>query len=93
MRRIESMLLATIVTIVFLVVVTIATEQYAPLNDWLKATFYHHWIGKGVLSLVLFAAISLSPLGLPLKTAERYLIPIVWLSVLALFAFFVWRFL
>lgn len=39
-----------------LAILIIAAEEIVPLKDWLKETFYHHWLGKGALALLLFAA-------------------------------------
>lgn len=37
----------------------VSAEEMPDLKNWLKATFYHHWLGKGALALVLFTAASL----------------------------------
>lgn len=43
----------------FLTIVTISGEEYAPLKNWLKSIFYHHWLGKSYLAAALFFLISL----------------------------------
>lgn len=48
-------LAATTVTIVFIALITVIAELALPLKDWLKNTFSHHWIGKSLLSLLVFA--------------------------------------
>lgn len=47
-----------IATSIGLAALIIAAEKYAPLKDWLKATFTHHWLGKGALAIVLFLAVT-----------------------------------
>jgi len=64
-RTIRAFLAAATVTVVFIAAITIVGELYPPLKDWLKATFFHHWLGKGALAAMLFiatgTALSLSP--------------------------------
>ena len=43
-----------IVTIIFVVIITIFADLYLPLKDLLKQLFWHHWIGKGILSVLIF---------------------------------------
>jgi hypothetical protein len=38
---------------------TIVGEEWAPLKNWLKVTFSHHWLGKSYLSVALFALVVL----------------------------------
>lgn len=53
---IRSTAIATIATALMLAIVIVAAEEMPTLKDWLKATFYHHWLGKGALAILLFAA-------------------------------------
>lgn len=48
---------AVAATSIALVALIVAAERYAPLKDWLKATFTHHWLGKGALAILFFVAI------------------------------------
>lgn len=41
-----------------LAVLVVVGEEVAPVKSWLKDTFYHHWLGKGALSLLFFAVLS-----------------------------------
>jgi hypothetical protein len=43
---------------VLVVLLTIVGEEYAPVKNWLKATFSHHWLGKSYLAVLLFVATS-----------------------------------
>lgn len=51
---VRSAAIATIVTALMLAVLIVAGEEIPALKDWLKTTFYHHWLGKGALALILF---------------------------------------
>ena len=42
-----------------LAVLIVVAEEVPALKDWLKATFYHHWLGKGALAISLFIVTSL----------------------------------
>ena len=53
-KIIHSFATAAIVAIIFIVVATILGELYKPFKDWLKETFYHHWMGKGIIAIVIF---------------------------------------
>ena len=38
----------------------IGAEEIPALKDWLKETFYHHWLGKGALALGAFTVVSIT---------------------------------
>lgn len=57
---VRSVAIASIVTSLMLAVLIVAAEEVLALKDWLKATFYHHWLGKGVLALGVFALTSVA---------------------------------
>jgi len=57
-KLIRPLALGVIAAVVFVAIATIVGELYAPLKNWLAETFSHHWIGKGVLSLAIFAGVS-----------------------------------
>ena len=44
-------------TVAFITGITVAADLYLPLKNWLKLTFSHHWVGKGILAGVVFAAV------------------------------------
>lgn len=56
-KIINSFAIAAVVAIVFVTTATIIAELYTPFKDWLKNTFYHHWMGKGIIAIVIFYAI------------------------------------
>ncbi len=39
---------------IFVTSVTILAELVPSFKNWLASTFYHHWIGKGVLTTGIF---------------------------------------
>ena len=57
---VRSVAIATIVTSLMLAVLIVSAEEIPALKDWLKATFSHHWLGKGALAVGLFAVVSLT---------------------------------
>jgi len=57
-RLIRPLALGVISAVVFVALATIIADLYAPLKNWLAETFSHHWIGKGILSLAIFAGVS-----------------------------------
>ena len=56
-NSIISSCLSAIAAIVTIVAITITGELYAPLKDWLKTTFTHHWLGKSIISIAVFAVV------------------------------------
>ena len=50
--------LAAAIAIVVVVALTVGGELLPPLKAWLKATFSHHWIGKGVLAAAVFLVLT-----------------------------------
>ncbi len=52
----SAALISAALVAVFVAVITVYADIYAPLKDWLKVNFYHHWVGKGILSAILFLA-------------------------------------
>jgi hypothetical protein len=91
--RIEKIFLATLITIVFIAAITVSAELYPPLKNWLKETFYHHWVGKGILALAIFGAISFLGPSVDIKLQEKLFIPVTTAAVLAIFTFFILHFL
>ncbi len=57
---IRSTAIAAIAASVMLALLIISAEEIPTLKNWLKATFYHHWLGKGVLAIGLFVVISVA---------------------------------
>ena len=57
---VRSVAIATIAVSVMLAALIVSAEEFPALKNWLKATFYHHWLGKGALALLLFAAVGVA---------------------------------
>lgn len=75
---------------------TIGADLVPPLKNWLKETFFHHWIGKGVIALIIFAVSFLISLAFPsTEKRERLTLTIsVWVlatAILAIVAFFAYE--
>ena len=94
-RLIIASAYAAILTIIFVVVITIWAELAVPLKDWLKAFSGHHWTSKSIFSVLLYfvATAALYPVfrkpsGPQLGRALFLLIIAVILGTLALTGFY-----
>lgn len=56
-----NILRGAILAITFIAFVTIGAELYIPFKNWLVAVFSHHWIGKGVLAMLIFLVVGVIP--------------------------------
>jgi hypothetical protein len=90
--------IGTITAVIFITIITIAADLYLPLKNWLADTFYHHWIAKGVLSIIIFLIAGFLLWILPIRADEekigRLLKILSWLLIvgaLAIFLFFVYE--
>ncbi|MEK6903245.1 MAG: hypothetical protein AABW64_01190 [Nanoarchaeota archaeon] len=45
---------SAIITVIGITFMTVYAELNEAFKNFLKGTFYHHWIGKGVLAIILF---------------------------------------
>ncbi|KKQ89590.1 MAG: hypothetical protein UT12_C0011G0046 [Candidatus Curtissbacteria bacterium GW2011_GWC2_38_9] len=91
----DSLILSSILVVIFIPAVTVAAELIPPLKEWLKNTFSHHWIGKSIISLILFVGFGVLTFLIPYKTnLEKInrlimiLITITALATLTIFGFF-----
>lgn len=53
---VRGVAIATAVTAITLALLIICAEEIPALKDWLKITFYHHWLGKSAIALITFTA-------------------------------------
>lgn len=53
-RFLASFTIAAITAVVLITLMTIFAELAPEFKDWLKASFSHHWIGKGVVAGIVF---------------------------------------
>ncbi len=51
---VRSIAIAAIAASVMLAFLIVSAEEIPDLKNWLKSTFYHHWLGKGALAILLF---------------------------------------
>lgn len=93
-----SVVIGAIGAIVFIVAITIIADLILPIKDWLKNVFSHHWVGKSVLSFILFAlffVISYFSLAKPdIEKLKKRLYALIWLSIISpvlIFLFFIWE--
>lgn len=91
-------IIGAIIAIVFVAAITIFAELVLPIKDFLKNTFSHHWIGKGVVAAGIFVIITAFGLMLPTRINERKisfwlwsLIALTIISFLALTSFFIYE--
>lgn len=52
-KLVYSFTRSAIAAVVFVAASAILAELYAPFKDFLKNNFYHHWVGKSVISLAI----------------------------------------
>lgn len=91
----QSIILSSIAVAVLIPALTAAAELKAPLKEWLQNTFYHHWVGKSLLSIIVFAGVSALTFVAPYKPSLAainrlllILVILVFLGTLSIFGFF-----
>lgn len=57
-RWVYSVAIASTIVSLVLAVMIVGAEEYPMFKDWLRVTFYHHWLGKSTISLGLFIIVS-----------------------------------
>ncbi len=57
---IRSVAIAVMATSLMLAILIVSAEEIPALKGWLKATFYHHWLGKGAIALGVFTVVGLT---------------------------------
>ena len=77
---VRAVAIASIVTALMLALLIVAAEESPALKNWLKATFYHHWLGKGALALALFALVSVA---LSLRQSAMRLSSVIFFEAVA----------
>jgi len=89
--------LATIITLLYIPFVTIAGELNEPFKNFFKNLFWHHWLGKGIMLIVLYTACVL--IFSKTKESEKEAHWLLWiagvsiLGALSIFIFFVSEYL
>lgn len=96
------MISAAIITILSITIIVIGGELYAPLKDWLKHTFTHHWLGKSILSFAIFAVgfLVVYPLQARFPADEHllsrslwWLVRVVLFATIALVVFYLYEYI
>lgn len=100
LHLISSLISSAMLSVIFVTTVTIGGEVYAPLKNWLTSTFTHHWLGKSVLTAVLFFGITVVFMCIPRETSTAFALGrrvqrlslVTTLSALALVGFFIYHY-
>lgn len=91
----NALTLSATITIIYITALTISAELYAPLKTFLSNSFSHHWIGKSITSIVVFAVFLVLFMVLRPKSKAPTLLNLLStvsiLSAVVLFAFFTWE--
>lgn len=98
-KLVASITKSAIITVIFIVAVTLAADLMPSLKDWLKNTFSHHWLGKGILSIAIFSLFSIIayfflPSQKDIEKTKKLLSTLIWTSVggsAVIFIFFIWE--
>ena len=93
----KSLTRSTIGTIWLIVIVTIWGELSTPFKTFLANITGHHWVTKGVFSLVFFVLLYLlsstaSKDAMDIMKETYYILVSVILGGLIIFLFYVWHF-
>lgn len=81
------------VTVALVTLLIVVADLTPAVKDWLKATFSHHWIGKGVIGIIIFFASGLAVASgrpknedeLAKAVASLFLVTIAGMVVLTVF--------
>ncbi len=94
MKGLKGIYYATIVTIVLITVMTILAELSTNFKDFLANTFWHHWIGKGIIALAIFFLIRLLYKGeeKDVYKLTKSTVAITVLCGIAIFLFYLFHF-
>ena len=75
----SAIIVSAILTFVIIVLLTVCGELDAGFKGWLTQTFSHHWIGKSIISVLVFL-VSI-PVFYVLKLKKISIPALVWLLV------------
>ena len=68
-----------------LLLMVIVSELYSPFKDLLKAIFGHHWIGKVVITIIVFLLVGFLFAGKKTNEKTAYYSAIASLALILLF--------
>ena len=99
-RLIFASALAAIITIVFVVTITVWADLSIPLKNWLKSFSGHHWTSKSIFSALLYMATTVifywsfrNPSEVVLRKLLVFLLVFMVLGILSITAFFTGHYL
>jgi len=75
----SSIILSSVLTIAVIVFLTIFAELNIGFKGWLAQTFSHHWIGKSIISTLVFLV--LIPIFYVLRLGKISTTTLIWLLV------------
>ena len=96
-RIITSVTVGSIVAVISIVLMTVVAEINPAFKKWLAGNFTHHWIGKSVMSIVVFSVTTIiftivhKPFTNKLVLLLWVLVIIASLGVMLLLVFFYWH--
>lgn len=95
--NIKSMSISTILTIIFIVFMTIYSELNKVFKDFLKNLAGHHWVAKGIIAVIFFILVYFILKNFindnkKVKETVVWVIIAVILGSLAIFGFYVYEF-
>ncbi len=98
MRWIFGSTIGSLVTIIVITLLTIIADIKPAIKDNLKDIFAHHWVGKGILALIVFVIVMFAVSAVAKKVSEEKIVIATKalgiatiLSALALIAFFLFE--
>ncbi len=91
----KSLTYSTIATIILITLLTISSELSKPFKEMLVGFTGHHWVTKGVFSLLFFLLIYSLSSKRSEKTEETvrgvyYVVATAVISGIAIFVFYIW---
>ena len=94
-EKAKGHVVSCMITVVVVTALTVAAEMSASLKDGLKQVLFHHWVGKGVIALVVFVLFAhVIPLRVkkPLSKVVNRLTMLTVACGIVIFLFFLWEF-
>lgn len=97
--NLKAVIWSAALTVPVITLLTIIAELVPPVKDWLGVTFTQHWIGKSIMTVVVYGVLFFAFRAVHTKknkddaavTGLRVLNILTIACVLTLFAFFWWH--
>lgn len=97
-KKAQNLVVGASAAVLVVTALTIVGELAPPLKDFLKATFSHHWIGKGAVGALVFVVVAAVDAIIPVEgnsdslALDIYILAWVTLaSFLAIYGFFIFE--